>query len=97
MKKEKVKIDEQAEILLNEFKEKYEPKNKIIDGIILDGLNELSKGKILQVVLKHVVVAIYRVVFVEKVIVGDRAYEVLQSMDKLSRANGWLPFGVVRF
>ena len=38
MKKEKIKIDKQeVELLLNEFKGMYEPKNRIIDGIILKG------------------------------------------------------------
>jgi hypothetical protein len=92
MKKEKVKIDEQAEHLLNEFKEVYEPKNKIIDGIIMKGQNELSKGQVPQVVMKHVVTAAYRVVFIEKVTVGDKAGEVLKKMDKLSRSNGYLLF-----
>jgi hypothetical protein len=95
MKKEKIRIEQQAELLLNEFKEIYEPKNKIIDEIILKGQNELSKGQIPQVVLKHVVGAIYRVVFIEKVTVGDRAGEILKKMDKLSRSNGWLPFGIL--
>lgn len=95
MKKEKIRIEEQAELLLNEFKEMYEPKNKIIDEIILKGQNELSKGQVPQVVLKHVVLGIYQVVFIEKVTVGDRAYEILQKMDKLSRSNGWLPFGTL--
>ncbi|WP_026885710.1 hypothetical protein [Clostridium beijerinckii] len=95
MKKEKIRIEEEAELLLNEFKEMYEPKNKIIDDIILNGQNELSKGKIPQVVLKHVVVGIYRVVFIEKITTGDRAYKVLQKMDKLSRSNGWLPLGTI--
>ncbi|AGX42718.1 hypothetical protein [Clostridium saccharobutylicum] len=95
MKREKISIEEQAELLLNEFKEMYEPKNKIIDEIILKEQNNLSKGEIPQVVLKHVVVAIYRVVFIEKVTVGDSAYKLLQRMDKLSRSNGWLPFGIV--
>ncbi|MDR3598055.1 hypothetical protein [Clostridium sp.] len=95
MKKEKIRIEEQTELLLNEFKEIYEPKNKIIDEIILKGQNELSKGQIPQVVLKHVVGAIYRVVFIEKVTVGDRAGEILKKMDKLSRSNGWLPFGIL--
>lgn len=90
MKKEKIRIEEQTELLLNEFKEIYEPKNKIIDEIILKGQNELSKGQIPQVVLKHVVGAIYRVVFIEKVTVGDRAGEILKKMDKLSRSNGCL-------
>ena len=91
----KIKIEEQAELLLNEFKEMYEPKNKIIDEIILKEQNELSKGKIPQVVLQHVVGAIYRVVFIEKVTVGDRAGEILKKMDKLSRSNGYLPFGTL--
>lgn len=95
MKKKKISIEEQAELLLNEFKEMYEPKNKIIDEIILKEQNNLSKGQIPQVVLKHVVVAIYRVVFIEKVTVGDRAYKILQKMDKLSRSNDWLPFGIL--
>ena len=95
MKKEKIKIEEQAALLLNEFKEVYEPKNKIIDEIILNGQNELSKGKIPQVVLKQVVGGIYRVVFIEKITTGDRAYKVLQKMDKLSRSNGWLPLGTI--
>jgi len=95
MKKEKIRIEEEAELLLNEFKEMYEPKNKIIEDIILNGQNELSKGKIPQVVLKHVVVGIYRVVFIEKITTGDRAYKVLQKMDKLSRSNGWLPLGTI--
>lgn len=76
MKKKKISIEKQTELLLNDFKEKYEPKNKIIDEIILKGQNELSKGQIPQVVLKHVVLAIYRVVFIEKVTVGERAYMV---------------------
>lgn len=92
MKKEKISIEEQAELLLNEFKEMYEPKNKIIDEIILKEQINLSKGQIPQVVLKHLVEGIYRVVLIEKVTVGDKAYRVLQDMDKLSRANGWLPF-----
>jgi hypothetical protein len=95
MKKEKVKIEEQARLLLNEFNEVYKPKNKIIDDIILNGQSELSKGKIPQVVLKHVVVGVYRVVFIEKVTVGDKAYKVLKEMDKLSRSNGWLPIGAI--
>jgi hypothetical protein len=95
MKKEKIRIEEQAGLLLNEFKEMYEPKNKIIDEIILNGQNDLSKGQIPQVVLKHVVVAIYRVVLIEKVTVGDRTYKILKEMDKLSRSNGWLPFGIL--
>lgn len=89
MKKEKISIEEQAELLFNEFKEIYEPKNKIIDEIIFKGQNELSKGQIPQVVLQHVVGAIYRVVFIEKVTVGDRAGEILKKMDKLSRSNGY--------
>lgn len=52
----------------------YEPKNKIIDEIILKEQNNLTKGQIPQIVLKHVVVAIYRVVFIEKVTVRDRTY-----------------------
>ncbi|MCD2346172.1 hypothetical protein [Clostridium guangxiense] len=76
MKKKKISIEKQTELLLNDFQEKYEPKNKIIDEIILKGQNELSKGQIPQVVLKHVVLAIYRVVFIEKVTVGERAYMV---------------------
>lgn len=95
MKKEKISIEEQAELLLSEFKEIYEPKNKIIDEIILREQKNLSKGQIPQVVLKHVVGAIYQVVFIEKVTVGDRAYQVLKNMDKLSRSNGWLPFGTL--
>jgi hypothetical protein len=91
----KIKIEEQAELLLNEFKEMYEPKNKIIDEIILNEQNKLSKGQIPQVVLKHVVGAIYQVVFIEKVTVGDRAGEILKKMDKLSRSNGYLPFGTL--
>jgi hypothetical protein len=91
----KIKIEEQAELLLHEFKEVYEPKNKIIDEIILNGQNELSKGQIPQVVLQHVVRAIYQVVFVEKVTVGDRAGETLKKMDKLSRSNGYFPFGTL--
>ncbi|QAA33016.1 hypothetical protein [Clostridium manihotivorum] len=97
MKKEKIKIEEQAKLLLDEFNEVYEPKNKIIDDIILYGQNELSKGKIPQVVLKHVVGGVYRVVFIDKVTVGDRAYKVLKEMDKLSRSNGWLPIGTISF
>jgi hypothetical protein len=89
------KIDEQAELLLSKFNEMYEPKNKIIDEIILSGQNELSKGQIPQVALEHVVGAIYRVVFIEKVTVGDRAGEILKEMDKLSRSNGYLPFGTL--
>ncbi len=92
MKKEKIKIDEQTELLLNEFKENYEPKNRTIDGIILNAQNELRRGQVPQVVLQHVVSAIYRVVLVEKVTVGDSAYETLKIMDKLSRSNGNLPF-----
>lgn len=92
MKKEKIGVDKQGELLLNEFKEIYQPKNKIIDEIILNGQNELSKGQIPQVVLKHTVSAIYRVVFIEKVTVGDRAGEILKKMDKLSRSNGYLLF-----
>ncbi|MBD7913381.1 MULTISPECIES: hypothetical protein [Clostridium] len=93
----KIKIDEQAQFLLNEFKEMYEPKNRTIDEIILKGQNELSKGKIPQVVLQHVVSAIYRVVLIEKVTVGDRAGETLKKIDKLSRSNGYLPFGTIIF
>ena len=92
MKKEKIGVDKQAELLLNEFKEIYQPKNKIIDEIILNGQNELSKGQIPQVLLKHAVSAIYRVIFIEKVTVGDRAGEILKEMDKLSRSNGYLLF-----
>jgi len=91
----KIKLEEQVELLLNEFKEMYEPKNKIIDEIILNEQNKLSKGQIPQVVLKHVVGAIYQVVFIEKVTVGDRAGEILKKMDKLSRSNGYLPFGTL--
>ncbi|GKX65018.1 hypothetical protein [Inconstantimicrobium mannanitabidum] len=94
MKKKKIRIEEQAELLLNEFKEVYEPKNKTIDEIILDGQNKLSKGQIPQVVLQHLVEAIYRVVLIEKVTVGDKAYEILKNIDKLSRSNGWLPCGI---
>ncbi|MCR3760889.1 hypothetical protein [Clostridium felsineum] len=89
MKKEKIKIEKQVEILLNEFKEMYEPKNKIIDEIILKGQNELMKGQIPQVILQHIVSAIYRVVFIEKVTVGNKAGEILKKMDKLSRSNGY--------
>ena len=85
----KRKIDEQAELLLNEFKEMYEPKNKIIDEIILKEQNELSKGEIPQVVLQHLVGAIYRIIFIEKVTIGDRAGEILKEMDKLSISNGY--------
>lgn len=46
-----------------------------------------------QVVLQHVVGATYRIVFIEKVTVGNRAGEILKKMDKLSRSNGYLPFG----
>ena len=96
MKKEKINIDEQeAELLLNEFKEMYEPKNRIIEGIILKGQNELSKGKVPQVVLQHVVGTIYQVVFIEKVIVGDRAGEIFKKMDELARANDCLPYGTL--
>jgi len=96
MKKEKIKIDEQeAELLLNEFKEMYEPKNRIIDGIILKGQNELSKGQVPQVVLQHVVGTIYQVVFIEKVTIGDRAGEIFKKMDELARANDCLPFGTL--
>ncbi|WP_234117926.1 hypothetical protein [Clostridium hydrogenum] len=95
MKKEKIKIEEQAELLLNEFKEKYEPKNQIIDRIILNGQNQLSKGQIPQVVLKHVVGGVYQAVFIEKITVGNSAGEVLEKMDKLSRSNGWLNFGTL--
>jgi hypothetical protein len=91
----KINIEEHAELLLNEFKEIYEPKNKIIDEIILKEQNELSKGQIPQVVLQHVVGAIYRVVFTEKITVGDSAGEILKKMDKLSRSNGYLPFGTL--
>ncbi|URZ04428.1 hypothetical protein [Clostridium felsineum] len=89
MKKEKIKIEKQVEILLNEFKEMYEPKNKIIDEIILKGQNELMKGQIPQVILQHIVSAIYRVVFIEKVTIGNKAGEILKKMDKLSRSNGY--------
>ncbi|CUU49280.1 hypothetical protein [Clostridium beijerinckii] len=92
MKKEKIKIDEQAKILLKEFKEIYEPKNKIIDEIILNGENELSKNRIPQVVLKHVVSGICRVIFLERTTVGDKAGEIMKNMDKLSRSNGYLLF-----
>ncbi|KHD34913.1 hypothetical protein NL50_15780 [Clostridium acetobutylicum] len=95
MKKKKIKVEEQAKLLLNEFKDIYEPKNKIIDEVILKGQNELSKDQIPQVVLKHVVSAIYQVVFIEKVTVGDKAYKILTQMDKLSRSNGYLPFGTL--
>lgn len=90
MKKEKIKIEDQGKILLDEFNEVYEPKNKIIDGIILNAQKELSKGKIPQVVMKHVVSGVYSTVFIEKITVGDKAAEVLKKMDKLSRANGYL-------
>lgn len=92
MKKEKISIEEKAEFLLSEFNEKYEPKNRDIAEIIFNGQNELSNGKIPQVVLKHVVSAIYQLAFIDKVTVGDSAYEILKEMDKLSRSNGWLPF-----
>ena len=95
MKKEKIKIEEQAKILLDEFKETYEPKNKFIDEIILKEETELIKGEIPQVVLQHIVNAIYKIIFVEKVVIGDRAGEVLKKMDKLSRSNGYLPFGTL--
>lgn len=85
----KMKIEEQAELLLNEFKEVYEPKNKIIDEAILKRQKELSKGAIPQVVLQRVVGAIYQTVFIEKITIGDRGYEVLKKMDKLSRSNGY--------
>ena len=91
--KKKIKIEVQAELLLNEFKEVYEPKSEHIDRIILGGLNALRRGDIPQVVLKRVVVPIYQVIFIEKITVGDRGYEILKKMDKLSRSNGWLPFG----
>ena len=56
MKKEKIKIDKQeVELLLDEFKGMYEPKNRIVDGIILKGQNELSKGQVPQLVLQRVV------------------------------------------
>ena len=92
MKKEKISIEEKAEFLLSEFNEKYEPKNRAIAEIIFNAQNELSDGKIPQVVLKHVVIAIYRLAFIDKVTVGDSANEILKDMDKLSRANGWLLF-----
>ncbi|AAK78209.1 hypothetical protein BJV85_004031 [Clostridium acetobutylicum] len=95
MKKKKIKVEEQAKLLLNEFKDIYEPKNKIIDEVILKGQNELNKDQIPQVVLKHVVSGIYQVVFIEKVTVGDKAYKILTQMDKLSRSNGYLPFGTL--
>lgn len=46
MRKKKMKIEEQAALLLSEFKEVYEPKNKNIDEIILSGQIELSKDNI---------------------------------------------------
>lgn len=95
MKKEKIRIEEQAKLLLNEFKEVYENKNGTIDGIILKGQNELNNGKIPQIVLQHAVGAIYRAVVSEKVTVGDMAGEILKKMDKLSRSNGYLPFGTI--
>lgn len=94
-KKMKIKIEDQAALLLSEFKEVYEPKNKDIDEIILNGQIELSKGKIAQVVLTHVFNQIYQMVFIDKITVGDNGYELLQKMDRLSRKNGWLPFGLL--
>lgn len=61
----------------------------------MKGQNELNKDQIPQVVLKHVVSGIYQVVFIEKVTVGDKAYKILTQMDKLSRSNGYLPFGTL--
>lgn len=47
MKKEKIKVDKQdVELLLDEFKWMYEPKNKIIDGLILKEQNELNKYQV---------------------------------------------------
>ncbi len=59
----------------------------------MKGQNALSKGQIPQVVLKRVVGPIYQVIFIEKVTVGDKAYEILKEMDRLSSSNGYLSFG----
>lgn len=93
--KKKIKVDEQTQILLNEFKEKYKPKNKIIDKIIVNAQKDLSKGQVPQVVLKRFVSSIYWTVFTEKITVGDSVSEILKKMDKLSRSNGYLPFGTL--
>ncbi|MDD3223641.1 MAG: hypothetical protein PHX70_02860 [Clostridium sp.] len=58
----------------------------------MKGQNELRKGQVPQVVLKHVVDAIYRVVFIEKVTVEDKIGEIFKKMDKLSRPKGYLIF-----
>lgn len=94
MKKKKIKIDKlDTELLLDEFKGMYEPKNRIIDGIILKGQNELTKGQVPQVVLQRVVGTIYQVVFIEKITIGVRVGETFKKMEELAKANGCLSFG----
>ena len=95
MKKEKINIEEQAELLLNEFKEIYEPKNKSIEKLIFTEQNELWNGQIPQVVLKRVVSGIYWIVFTEKVTVGDKAGEILKKMNKLSMSKGYPLLGTL--
>ena len=88
MKKEKIKIDKQeVELLLDEFKGMYEPKNRIIDGIILKGQNELNKGQVPQLVLQRVVGTIYQVVFSEKITLGVRVGGTFKKMEELAKAN----------
>lgn len=91
----KMKIEEQAKLLLNAFKEAYEPKNKFIEEIVARGQYELNKGQIPQVALKKVTVSIYQIILVEKITIGDRAGELLNQMQKLSRSNGFLGLGAL--
>ena len=93
--RKKINIDEETKKLLNEFKEAYNPKNKFIDEILIKAQTSLIKGQVPQVVLQRVVAAVYQIVFIERFTVGDNAGQILKRMDKLSRSNGYLPFGTL--
>ncbi|MBU3114442.1 hypothetical protein [Clostridium lacusfryxellense] len=92
MKKEKIDKQE-VELILVEFKAMYEPKNRIIDGILLKGQNELSKGQVPQLVLQRVVGTIYQVIFIEKVNLGIRVGVTFKKMEELAKANDCMNFG----
>lgn len=92
-KKNKLKIEDETLQLLENFKNTYAPKNQVIEEIIYNAETDLKNGQIPQVVLQKFVGAIYSVCFVEKIKVGNDVSPILNRMDKLSRSNGWLPFG----
>lgn len=82
-----MKINKEIELLLNEFKESYEPKNRTIDVIIEKAEVDLKKGKIPEIILQKFVTGIYSACFVEKIKVGDKAYATLKKMEKISKSN----------